>query len=1091
MYGAEVPRGPLEETQKQMRSGSTSSPRRHTFVPGGSLSRSGNDPNQEALEDFERRDDEIEGVDRGEALIIRRARERKREKRAKQRELEQDASRSVTSEGGDHDAHAHGQDGQLPERQSQQDPLYFGGNTAASVDGDTTMQGIDGDTTAQVYDESADGDEEDIDEDLEFTLKDRQDALNLEHPFGLPIWKPALYKKERSITRTADNALRCTPGLERPRLLLGNFIWSVLFGVWIGLVCLVLSGVLRFVPRGGDMYSHVLYGLALYIVWPFGNYVEAECSHAGGHRHGSCRLPTVHEHVVRDGLDDVEESQHTMQPSENTTLWKNSFGNYGTLGANETEDMTEEDRLAEERGVYHYVFDDQGNDVGVQKRIGGIIVYGLLYTFVLFPVLGIVCLLCWSLVVTVPMAKLTWVLLKNLAQQPLALHFRSPWQIDTRTLKVRGSEETYQLRPGVQAPRLKRKHRRKGTGKRRSVILLCTYRAMGHQYFKYTVGGVNILFVNTVPIVFLTILLFYFVRPIARAHKAAGLLGTLCSDGVIFALSLASVLPLSYFIGMAVASISTQSSIGMGAVINATFGSIIEIVLYSAALMEGKAQLVEGSLIGSILAGVLFMPGLSMMAGAVRRKEQRFNARSAGVTSTMLIMAIIGILTPTLFYQIYGNFELECIGCPADVRVREDHWRCERCSYEHIPAVDDPFYKSHVEGFVYVCAIILTLAYAIGLLFSLRTHASQIWNTAPQPAHDISIPNLHRASVYRKIFPPNYAPQTLPVHHQDAQPEAVRRASAPHQMESDKPVAPNEAAPSASTSQSNETPRASFSPPTTMHNKNRETVSQVARQATQGVPEEYVNGAADRALSDSTQAHANKKLSTEALLLDAVARTYQYIFNQQRGSSRAGHGDPEEQESNAGGGHEAPSWSRAISLSVLLSCTLLYSIIAEIIVDLVDVVSRNSGLSEKFVGVTLFALVPNTTEFMNAISFAVNGNIALALEISSAYVLQVCLIQIPFMVGFSALYNMSYDPKHGIELSMRAFTLIFPRWDVIAIILSIFLLTYTYNESRSNYHRGSILTLSYFVFMAGFYFAPSKDPDNLVPGEEGFRRWPA
>ena len=87
MYGSEVPRGPLEETQKQMRSGSTSSPRRHTFVPGGSLSRSGNDPNQEALEDFERRDDEIEGVDRGEALIIRRARERKREKRAKQREF--------------------------------------------------------------------------------------------------------------------------------------------------------------------------------------------------------------------------------------------------------------------------------------------------------------------------------------------------------------------------------------------------------------------------------------------------------------------------------------------------------------------------------------------------------------------------------------------------------------------------------------------------------------------------------------------------------------------------------------------------------------------------------------------------------------------------------------------------------------------------------------------------------------------------------------------------------------------------------------------------------------------------------------------
>ena len=49
----------------------------------------------------------------------------------------------------------------------------------------------------------------------------------------------------------------------------------------------------------------------------------------------------------------------------------------------------------------------------------------------------------------------------------------------------------------------------------------------------------------------------------------------------------------------------------------------------------------------------------------------------------------------------------------------------------------------------------------------------------------------------------------------------------------------------------------------------------------------------------------------------------------------------------------------------------------EILVDVVDVVMEGSGIDEKFLGVTLFALVPNTTEFMNAISFAMNGNIAL------------------------------------------------------------------------------------------------------------------
>lgn len=50
---------------------------------------------------------------------------------------------------------------------------------------------------------------------------------------------------------------------------------------------------------------------------------------------------------------------------------------------------------------------------------------------------------------------------------------------------------------------------------------------------------------------------------------------------------------------------------------------------------------------------------------------------------------------------------------------------------------------------------------------------------------------------------------------------------------------------------------------------------------------------------------------------------------------------------------------------------------SELLVDVVDVILDGSGIDEKFLGVTLFALVPNTTEFMNAISFALNGNIAL------------------------------------------------------------------------------------------------------------------
>lgn len=68
----------------------------------------------------------------------------------------------------------------------------------------------------------------------------------------------------------------------------------------------------------------------------------------------------------------------------------------------------------------------------------------------------------------------------------------------------------------------------------------------------------------------------------------------------------------------------------------------------------------------------------------------------------------------------------------------------------------------------------------------------------------------------------------------------------------------------------------------------------------------------------------------------------------------------------------------SLSLSLITERrTLLIRCDTELLVDVVDVVLNGSGIDEKFLGVTLFALVPNTTEFMNAVSFAMNGNIAL------------------------------------------------------------------------------------------------------------------
>lgn len=126
--------------------------------------------------------------------------------------------------------------------------------------------------------------------------------------------------------------------------------------------------------------------------------------------------------------------------------------------------------------------------------------------------------------------------------------------------------------------------------------------------------------------------------------------------------------------------------------------------------------------------------------------------------------------------------------------------------------------------------------------------------------------------------------------------------------------------------------------------------------------------------------------------------------------------------------------------------------------DTVDVVLGDGSIDEKFLGFTLFALVPSAIEFLNAISFALNENIALrdsilnaansSMEIGSAYALQVCLLQIPALVTVSAYFNSG-----NIELQESTFALIFPQWDLITVVLCVFLLAHMYGEGKSNYFK--------------------------------------
>lgn len=262
------------------------------------------------------------------------------------------------------------------------------------------------------------------------------------------------------------------------------------------------------------------------------------------------------------------------------------------------------------------------------------------------------------------------------------------------------------------------------------VVLFCN-KAINVHYYKYTVHGINIFAVNLLPLVLTSLVIGYTDKD-----------SIYFSAETKFAIAITSIIPLSYFIGMGIASISAQSNFAVGAVVNATFGSITEMTFYITGLLQGHRaatkcyeEIVKAALTGTLLGCILFIPGICMIIGGIKHSEQRFNSRSAGVSSALLFISIGGVFAPTLFSKMFGNLVCEsCTSIPGNTSVP---FVCKDCHYDS-SQTDPQLILSHIEPLVYTIAVLLPAAYLIGLIFTLKTH-SHIYDIHISDGHGVHV----------------------------------------------------------------------------------------------------------------------------------------------------------------------------------------------------------------------------------------------------------------------------------------------------------------------------------------------------------------
>lgn len=124
---------------------------------------------------------------------------------------------------------------------------------------------------------------------------------------------------------------------------------------------------------------------------------------------------------------------------------------------------------------------------------------------------------------------------------------------------------------------------------------------------------------------------------------------------LIFIASSLAILPLAGRMSHATEQLAECMGEAVGGLLNATFGNAAELIIALVALRAGLHQVVEASIVGSIVGNMLLVFGAAMLAGGIRYPEQSFNPRGARSQATMLILSAIALILPASFEAVEGT----------------------------------------------------------------------------------------------------------------------------------------------------------------------------------------------------------------------------------------------------------------------------------------------------------------------------------------------------------------------------------------------------------------------------------------------------
>lgn len=122
----------------------------------------------------------------------------------------------------------------------------------------------------------------------------------------------------------------------------------------------------------------------------------------------------------------------------------------------------------------------------------------------------------------------------------------------------------------------------------------------------------------------------------------------------MFSLNFIAIIPLAAVLSFATEEISIPLGESLGGLLNATFGNGVELIVSIVALKKNQIEVVQSSMLGSILSNLLLVMGSSfLLGGLVNMKddsgngtEQTFTSAMAQTTCSLLALSAASMIIP-------------------------------------------------------------------------------------------------------------------------------------------------------------------------------------------------------------------------------------------------------------------------------------------------------------------------------------------------------------------------------------------------------------------------------------------------------------